>query len=187
MRDDYIAREIVGEPGAIREVETGLFEVEIGARRRHRRRRRRPTPQHALRQFLPAGGRGARRFPPARGGAGAVSGAGTGNRGFARPRRAPEGARSPAPRSSRRGCRPPARRTCGGFRARRRRFHQGRSRPRRPGLFAVRRARGRLRRGGAPRGGKNRTARVLRPQPQRPLRPACASRSRAPARPASSP
>jgi ribulose-bisphosphate carboxylase large chain len=30
VRDDYVAREIVGEPGAIREVSTGVFEVEIG-------------------------------------------------------------------------------------------------------------------------------------------------------------
>ncbi len=30
VRDDYVAREIVGEPGAIREIAPGLYEVEIG-------------------------------------------------------------------------------------------------------------------------------------------------------------
>src|SRR5436305_6578648 len=30
VRDDYVAREIVGEPGEIREVAAGLYEVEVG-------------------------------------------------------------------------------------------------------------------------------------------------------------
>ena len=81
----------------------------------------------------------------------------------------------------------PARGTGGAVRARRHRLHQGRPRPRRPGLFAVRGAR-RGDRGGAAHGrARDRPAHALRAEPVRRSRCAARARSRRRRTPASTP
>ena len=186
VRDDYVAREIVAQVRDIREAGAGSLRGHAG-----------PfgaatvggdagqLAQHAVRQFLASDGRRTARFRPARRDALAVRRAGAGSRG-------PAGAhgravarahlRRPQAAGARAGG---AGRADGGARARRRRFHQGRPRARRPDLFALRRAGSRLCGGGPAGGAAHGAARPLCARRSAATTGRCATRSRSPATPGS--